>query len=1101
MPGFRLRTPFSVVILASVLSMTAQAAAPVAPSPPARESVVHPPIPIRFNLPVAGYVTLVIEDQQGQRVRNLVAETLFPAGADTAWWDGLDDLGRDPEAANHAVDYIPGRLVQPGTYRVRGLYRQAIDLRYAMTVYNPGEPPWTSASPTSNWLANHTPPQSVLFVPEAETAPTPAGHTAGGLLLIGSYVTEGGSSLAFLDAAGHKRAGLSALGGAWTGAPFLARDAGPRRVPGIYAYAGSAWEKELRLTALGRDKQAPVLTPNFPLPPPGKVAETDLALAGLAVHNGLLVASLGLADELLLVDATAGRVLGTVPLEKPRGLAFDQEGRLNALAGSRLLRFPVFEKDARPSNPTVLADGLDEPFGLTVGEAGNLYVSERGHSHRVKVISPVGRVLQSIGKAGLPATGPYDPNHMNNPAGLAVDATGRLWVAEMDLAPKRVSVWQPNGTLDRAFYGPARYGGGGELDPVDPDLFYYEGMRFRLDWDHGTSVPDDVFCRADPALPPPPAPQTPLHVGQRLYLTDAYSRSPTNGAPFAVLWLMENGVARPVAAMGQANRWPVDDPTKSWFATNAFKPRMPAGLNPGEPTAKNPVFFVWSDTNGDGRIEPDEVTFYPGLVHGVRVGRDLAFVVTLEGRAVRCPPVATDARGVPGYDFSAAETLVAGAQATGTTGGGQTLAAAGGWTVLTAAPRPFTGDSIGGALNGVPRWSYPSLWPGLHASHHSPLPDHPGELIGTTRLLGDTITPHGSDAGEIFAVNGNKGTVYLLTTDGLFVATLFRDSRTAFWNMPVARPGMSLNDISLGEEDFWPTITQVADGRIFLQAGFQSSLVEVQGLEAIRRLPAFDVTVTGKDLLAAESTRLAQETARHLAHGPETRPLVLAANPPAPVMTAPLWAAADWAPIETRFEQVGDWSHVDFTVQAALVVAGLRLYAAYHTDDPDLLRNAGGALPLLFKTGGALDLQMEGDDGPVRLLVTRVNNKSTAVLYQPKAAHPSGPPVEFGSPLRTLAFDRVEDVSTQVELTEDHKGNYWFSVPLATLGLRQLDAGRTIRGDVGLLRGNGFQTLQRVYWSNKETGLVSDIPSEAELLPALWGRWSITPAPPAGPKM
>jgi hypothetical protein len=626
-------------------------------------------------------------------------------------------------------------------------------------------------------------------------------------------------------------------------------------------------------------------------------------------------------------------------------------------------------------------------------------------------------------------------------------------------------------------------------------------MRFRLDWDHGTSVPDDVFCRADPALPPPPAPQTPLHVGQRLYLTDAYSRSPTNGAPFAVLWLMENGVARPVAAMGQANRWPVDDPTKSWFATNAFKPRMPAGLNPGEPTAKNPVFFVWSDTNGDGRIEPDEVTFYPGLVHGVTVGRDLAFVVTLEGRAVRCPPVATDARGVPSYDFSAAETLVTGAQATGTTGGGQTLAAAGGWTVLTAAPRPYTGDSIGGVLHGEPKWSYPSLWPGLHASRNAPLPDHPGELIGTTRLLGDTITPQGSDAGEIFAVNGNNGNIYLLTTDGLFVATLFHDSRTASWAMPAARRDMAVNDASLHEEDFWPAITQLTDGRIYLQVGFNSSLVEVHGLESIRRLPAFDVVVTAAELLTAQTARLAQENSRRQLRGPEIRQLWQGVRPPAPATTDPLWVAADWAPIETRAERVGEFSQVDFTTQAALVVAGPRLFAAYHTDDPSLLRNAGGALPLLFKTGGALDLQMEGDDGPVRLLVTRVNNKSTAVLYQPKAAHPSGPPVEFGSPLRTLAFDRVEDVSAQVELTEDHKGNYWFSVPLATLGLRQLDAGRTIRGDVGLLRGNGFQTLQRVYWSNKETGLVSDIPSEAELLPALWGRWSITPAPPAGPKM
>jgi len=34
-----------------------------------------------------------------------------------------------------------------------------------------------------------------------------------------------------------------------------------------------------------------------------------------------------------------------------------------------------------------------------------------------------------------------------------------------------------------------------------------------------------------------------------------------------------------------------------------------------------------------------------------------------------------------------------------------------------------------------------------------------------------------------------------------------------------------------------------------------------------------------------------------------------------------------------------------------------------------------------------------------------------------------------------------------------------------------------------------FQTLHRVYWHNKATGLVSDLPSEAELRPDLWGTW------------
>ncbi|HTJ29425.1 MAG TPA: hypothetical protein VL346_02945, partial [Acidobacteriaceae bacterium] len=84
----------------------AVAATPVVAKP-------HPPIPVHFTLSAPGYVTLVIDDAKGNRVRNLISDTLFPAGANTAWWDGSDDLSRSPD---HAVDSIPTHLVAPGRY-------------------------------------------------------------------------------------------------------------------------------------------------------------------------------------------------------------------------------------------------------------------------------------------------------------------------------------------------------------------------------------------------------------------------------------------------------------------------------------------------------------------------------------------------------------------------------------------------------------------------------------------------------------------------------------------------------------------------------------------------------------------------------------------------------------------------------------------------------------------------------------------------------------------------------------------------------------------------------------------------------------------------
>src|SRR4030095_6054576 len=111
------------------------------------------------------------------------------------------------------------------------------------------------------------------------------------------------------------------------------------------------------------------------------------------------------------------------------------------------------------------------------------------------------------------------------------------------------------------------------------------------------------------------------------------------------------------------------------------------------------------------------------------------------------------------------------------------------------------------------------------ASHHSAVPEFPGELIGTTRLIGPTVKANGI---ELFAINGNKATIYFLTTEGLFVSTLFHDSRQAVWDFDKAERGMSVNKAALREENFWPTITQTRDGQVWLQV-LDGHLVRVEG--------------------------------------------------------------------------------------------------------------------------------------------------------------------------------------------------------------------------------------------------------------------------------
>ena len=1022
-----------------------------------------PPIPVRFTLPEAGLVTLVIE-KDGVRVRNLVGETPFPAGENVAYWDGLDESGKINEAY-HGVYEVRGALVTPGSYTVRGLWHKPLDLRYEFTAYNSGNPPWWPGHDGSGgWLADHSPPSAVLYLPDRRQ------------IMIGAPVAEAGDGVIFVDIDGRKKTGKRWVGGTFNGASHLARDAGGTPCADYYAYSGCTGvgkSTELRLYGYHAKGETRIAEYAFP-------RAEDVELGGLAVHNGLLVASLPRLNQLLVVDVATKQVKGTLPVERPQGVAFDAQGRLLVVSGKTVLRAtPAAVADLRWQAETVIGAGLDDPRQLLVGPQGELYVSDWGRSHQVKCFETDGRLRRVFGNPGGARVGKYDPKSMQRPYGLSLDDAGRLWVAEFSYTPKRVSVWASDGQFREAFYGPPAYGGGGTIDPQDRTRFYYADSRsgeggtleFALDWGTGESRPARILYLHGPESPgvalPGALPQTAVYVAGRQYFINAFNSNPVSLAPAIGIWMARgDGLMVPVAAAGQA---------QAWKALNgeAFKDRWPTGVDRKKAPWDEPVSFVWSDANGDGIPQPEEVEFRRGVdasANTVYVGADLG--VTFSSGLV-LPVSGFHENGAPRYDLADAKpTVKPNSPRTQLANFGD------GWLLGIGGP-------LRGYRDGVERWTYPNRWPGLHAGQTSGVAfDTPGQLVATTRLMGAPVVVSGE---RLWAINGNTGNNYLLTPDGLFVATLFKAFGPAWGIFPSLPRDALVNDLTCHGENFWPTINQTADGKVYLVTGqTHCSIVRVDGLDTLRRLPEQPLPVTAGMLGACADYVAQSELRRQQAAGRDTHHVSIREQ--APVVDGKLddWGDARWVLVGSIIRGANQ----PLPVQAAAAVTGERLYVALKTPDDSLLVNKGDSWQMLFKTGGGLDLMLNTEaHGDQRLLVALVNKKPLAVRYRPKAAE-SAAKVPFSSPWRTITFDEVLDVSAGVELL-GAGGNYELSVPLATLGLKP-SPGLRLKGDIGILRGSGGVTAQRLYWQNKATGLVSDVPGEAELAPKLWGWWEFT---------
>ena len=814
------------------------------------------------------------------------------------------------------------------------------------------------------------------------------------------------------------------------------------------------------------------------------MCETTNAL-GLTSVGERLVASMFYDNELLVLNPDSLEIVKRIPVKSPAGLHGLDARQLLAVSGTRVVRVDV-ESGAVT---TVIDQGLSAPFGVTTDREGTIYVSDWGDSFQVKAFDVRGSLLRAIGKpGGRPWVGSWVADGMAVPRGIAITDNDRLWVAEDEFSPRRISVWDPsNGALIRDYIGPANYRGWGlAIDPLNPRRIITTGTEFMLDFDNKTYTPtrkmvlrrgrDDAFMIDGNEM---------VQFARIIHREGREFHVEGRGGRLVILE-RRGDEYRAVAGVSRHEYGPsIYGTDRTVWDSDLGRHRLPDWY---------PEFFkgqagnnyIWNDLNGDGIMQENEVSwdntlrrgdaFQPGRMGewgpnwSVGFGPNWESYLTSRSSNVwesyRLDPEFT-ANGMPRYSFDRARPII-------------------------HYDEPYGGDWISNIYASNSGKVYVTYRAEVQGGRPSEMKngnacyDRDGNELWSIAPPRDPKTEsvfgypnaefHYPDLGSgiVTWVWWHNGLAYLLSEDGLYLGVLLDNDAGSG---PTVIHGYEVSTFAF----------QKPDGRLYLVNGNDSAhhILEIQGLETAKRFEAA-LTITAADARAAAEAKRIETEASLEAPG-----ILVGRTDTAPPMDGTL---ADW-----DIESEGVVLKTDRTGRGgrfALKTDGTNLFIAARIEDDTPMVNNGESWQTPFITGDCVDLMLATNPdadpgrrsaapGDLRLLFTELRGEPMAVLYRQSVPGTT-------NPVQMLAtyIDDVRRLPEATPVIRRHADGYTLtaSVPLASLGLKTLP--RELRGDVGIIYGNatGRDRDQRLYYYNQDTGMISDLTTEARVSPDKWGR-------------
>jgi len=1057
-------------------------------------------IPLRCKVPSdAKTITLTLNTPDGHRIRNVAGgfqTDLYKIGEEDGetivevLWDGLDENGD---------------LAAPGEYIVTGIAANGIDGYFESSFYNPGTPAWGTASTASAWGADHTYPHRLA--------------AAGDGVVICCQFAEGGYGTFLMGTSGDKpyvkcwseKRGSNAA---------AADDKYVYIIPNDWSVSGV---QLLRMNAAD-GSFAPFVRDGVELPMPyslsdlfGMPLEELPAVAALTIGGNILYARCS-DNTIRAIDPENGvqlRVYPIYPYGSDRVFRFNlghggapknssiysiaSDGKsVWYFADKNVYRLDLESGEVEPAS----FEGIVDPRSIVLDREGNFYIAD-AESVQVVKFSPDGKELLRIGKAGGRARqGKYENDGLFDITSIAVDSTGCVWVTDGGNKPRRVSVWNTDGSFNREFIGNTGYSGQGAfIHSHDPNKAYAELNEMYFDRDTDEWKVENVMYNPDTNGGVSVVPGfSDFDSGNTFYS----SASGEKKEYFAVLGMQrttsffmmvkEQDNWKPVAAIlsvadlqhllgGQYGAMIVRDSYGMW-----------ADNDPAD------VIF-WNDYNNDGYVMKDECVIIPSPIKtyngeepytGIEPSvpfftcccscvspYDLSFLGTLRenGNAKAClvKPVGFRDGGKPVYTPEGINRITDEFELNGSS------AQLPEKNLVIAFIKQNEKNWVAGFNrdNGEIYWKHLSPYHQVHGSHNAPMPK-PGLLIGCLKITG--VAENCGDS-DVFMVRGNLGEDYFLTTDGMYIDRLTRDGRLPGVGFPddiESLKKLSFSQIAGRGEHFSGVFAKHSDGIVRCSGGMPANeagnIIRIEGLESVRHITPTVITISEKDIVMAEE----DNQARALLAKEELEPLRI------------IPYTEDWEQAKpVRIDRKGQSVSGDFRA----MYDEEKLYLRWDVTGIRWV-NGGNNWRILFKTGDCLDFQCSPSanrergvgDGDLRLLVAPFEGSSAVVMMKQRdSGADKNDSFTYSSPVMDAVFDSVrklENVNPEVSIDADSV-TVQVAVPWIELGMTAVSSGMELTGDVGIIvaDSDGKVNTARIYRSNPCTNLVNDQPGEAVIQP------------------